>query len=204
MKLAHRLLSVAVMATFSLSAAAATITYTSQAAFEANLAAGAYTEGFDGMGNPPAGAVVFSGGGFSYSASAPSDIYLAGGFLGVSDIDEPLTLLFTSGNVRAVAGEFFATDINDDPISTLVTLTLNDGTTTSFTPTSFADSYRGFISDIAITSLVISAPGQSLYAGLDNLTVGGVKASTAVPEPAGWMLVGLALAGLAAARRRAD
>lgn len=197
MKLVHRLLPAAALALLSMSTVAATITHTSSAAFLSHLAPGAYTETFDGMTNPPAGPVVFSSGGFSYSASAPSDIYLEGGFLGTSDIDEPLTLMFTSGNVRAVGAEFYATDINDDPISALVTITLSDGTVEIFTPTSFATSFRGFTSDVAITSLVISAPGQMLYAGLDNLTVGKV------PEPAGWMLVGLALAGLVASRRRA-
>ena len=76
--------------------------------------------------------------------------------------------------------------------------TLSDGTFEAFTPTSFATAYRGFVSDLAITSLVIGGPGQSLYAGLDNLTVG----AAAVPEPASWALVGLALAGIAASRRR--
>jgi MYXO-CTERM domain-containing protein len=101
--------------------------------------------------------------------------------------------------VFAVGAEFFATDINDDPIATLVTVTLGDGTVESFTPTSFATAFRGFVSDQPITSLVISGPGPSLYAGLDNLTVGGVNT---VAEPAGLSLVALMLAGLFASRRR--
>ena len=102
--------------------------------------------------------------------------------------------------MHAVGAEFFATDINDDAVSTLVTITLGDGTVESFTPTSFAETFRGFTSDVAITSLVISAPGQARYAGLDNLTVGAL----AVPEPSAWALMGLGLAGvLALTRRRA-
>jgi PEP-CTERM motif len=66
-----------------------------------------------------------------------------------------------------------------------------------FTPSTLADSYRGFLADTFITSLVISGPGPALYATLDNLTVG------TVPEPASLALVGLAFAGLAASRRRA-
>lgn len=192
----HRLLPTVVLSLMSTATMAATITYTSFSAFQALLVPGSYTETFDGLPNPPAGPVSFSGGGFAYAASAPNDIYLAGGFLGASQIDEALTLNFLSGNVHAVGADFFATDINDDPISTLVTITLSDGTVEAFTPTSFANTYRGFVSDLAITSLRISGPGQSLYAGLDNLTVG------TVPEPVSWALVGLALAGIVATRRR--
>lgn len=194
----HRLLPAVVLAVMSTTTMAATITYNSLSAFQARLAPGSYTETFDGLGNPPAGPVAFSGAGFAYTAFAPTGIYLAGGFLGASQVNEALTISFLGGNVRAVGADFYATDINDDPISTLVTITLSDGTVEAFTPTSFADSYRGFVSDLAITSLVISGPGQSLYAGLDNLTVGA-----AVPEPTSWALVGLGLAGiLVAARRR--
>ena len=192
----HRLLPAAALALMSASTLATTV-YTSSSAFLAALAPGAYTETFDGLINPPAGPAGFSGGGFAYAASAPSDIYLAGGFLGASQIDEALTINFTSGNVYAVGAEFFATDINDDPQAVSVTITLNDGTVETFTPLSFATAFRGFASDLAITSLVISGPGQSLYAGLDNLTVGRV------PEPTSYALVALALAGLLASRRRA-
>ena len=199
MKSLQRLLLSAVLLSASASALALTTVYTSSAAFSGELAPGAYTESFDGLSDPPAGPAAFSGGLFSYSASAPSDIYLAGGFLGTSQIDEALTITFTSGNVFALGAEFFATDINDDPVSTQVTITLSDGTVETFTPTSFATAFRGFVSDQAITSLTISGPGQSLYAGLDNLTVG---AGVPLPEPTSWMLAGLALAGLAGSRRR--
>ena len=194
MLLAHRFLPAVVLAVMSASTFASTITYTSSAAFMAHVAPGFYTETFDGLSDPSTG--NFSGGAFAYTASAPNDIYVGGGFLGASQEDDALTITFTSGNVRALGADFFATDISDNGISTLVTITLSDGTVESFTPTTFADSFRGFSADLAITSLVISGPGTSLYAGLDNLTVG------TVPEPTSWALVGLALAGMLAARRR--
>ncbi len=194
----HRLLSVAVLTCLSASAFAAT-TYTTSASFLAQVAPGAYMENFNNwVTDPPAGALAFSGGGFSYSAFAASDLYLSGGFLGTSQINEALTITFTSGNVTAIGANFFATNISDVLQAVSVTVTLSDGTVTSLTPTSMADSYLGFTSTTAITSLTISAPGQSLYASLDNLTVG----VSAVPEPANWALMGLGLAGVIAARRR--
>ena len=196
MQLAHRLIPAIALAVLSATANASTITYSASAAFLARVLPGAYTETFTGLLNPPAGPFTFSGGSFSYNASAPNDLYLEGGFLGASQENDALTILFTSGNVHAVGANFFATDLGDafQPVS--ITITLGDGTVETFTPASLADSYRGFASENLITSLVISGPGISLYAGLDNLTVG------TVPEPTSWALVGLALSGLIVARRR--
>lgn len=201
MQNAHRFFSAVALALLSASNFASTVTYTSSAVFLANVAPGAYTETFTGLDPLPAGAIAFNGGGFSYQVAASQDLFSLGAFVETSQINEALTITFTSGNVTAVGGNFFAVDLNDDFQSVSLTLTLNDGTTETFTPNSLADSYRGFISDAAFTSLVISAPGTSLYAGFDNLTV-GVPAPTGVPEPTSWALVGLALAGLLVTRRR--
>lgn len=193
------LLSALALALVSLSAQAASTVYTSSASFLAQVAPGAYTESFDGLDNPAPGAAAFAGGSFAYSAFAPGDLYLAGGFLGTSLPDEALTLTFTSGNVSAVGANFYATDIADTLQAVSVTISLSDGTVETFTPTSAADSYRGFVSDVAIASLTLSGPGASLYAGLDNMTVG---MATVVPEPASWLLMGVGVAGLLVARRR--
>lgn len=180
----------------------ADVVYNSSASFLAQVAAGSYTNNFDGLSNPAPGPVAFSGGGFSYSASAPSDIYLEGGFLGTSQIDEALTITFDNGNVFAVGANFYATDIQDDFQQVSLTLSLSNGTTETFTLDSLVDSYRGFISDFAITSLIISGPGASLYAGLDNLTVGMELVTGTVPEPTSWALLALGLAGFLVVRRR--
>lgn len=197
MQPAYRILPAFALAFLSASSFAATTVYTSSASFLSQIAPGfSYTQNFDGLSDPVPGPVVFSGGTFAYAASAPSDIYLAGGFLGTSQINEALTINFTSGNITAVGANFYATNISDAFQSVSVTITLGDGTVETFTPTSIANSYRGFTSTQLITSLVISGPGASLYAGLDNLTVG------AVPEPDRLALLGLGLAGLLLVARR--
>ena len=201
MKRMSHLVSALALAALSTAASAAATIYTSSAVFLAQLQPGAYTENFNGLGTaPPAN---YTNGLFSYTLSAPDDIYSSGDYIGTSQIDQPLTISFTSGNVKAVGGNFFATDISDNFQSVLISLLLSDGTSVDFTPATLADSYRGFLADNFITSLIISGPGQSRYATLDNLTVGTVPDATTVPEPASLALVGLAFAGLAASRRRA-
>ena len=198
-------LSAAVLAVMASASMASTTTYTSSGLFLPHLAAGSYTESFDGLSSPPSGTADFSSGGFAYTASAPTHgIYLDGGFLGSSQIDEAVNISFTSGNVKAIGANFFATNISDEFQSVSLSLLLSDGTSETFTPTSLADSYRGFVSDAFITSLTISGPGASLYAGLDNLTVGTTPSRTNVPEPTSVLLAGLGLAAAFVTRRRAD
>lgn len=196
MNSAHKLLSAFALAALCATATASPVVYNTSLTFLAHVLPGAYTETFDGLAGTPPGAAPFSGGAFSYTISAPSDTYATGDFLSTSLPGEALTINFTSGNVRAIGANFFATNINPDFQSVLVSLRLSDGTVEAFTPASYGDSYRGFIFDSAITSMTVSASGRSLYATLDNLTVG------TVPEPASLALVGLAFAGLGLARRR--
>lgn len=197
-----------ILAFLALSAALITpshadVVYTSSASFLAQVAAGSFTNDFNGLSDPAPGSAPFSGGAFSYSAFAPSDIYLEGGFLGTSLPDDSLTITFDNGNVFAVGANFFAVDLSDEFQQVSLTLTLSNGTSGIFTPASLSDSYLGIISDIAITSLIISGPGASLYASLDNLTVGMGLVTGTVPEPGSWALLALGLAGFLVVRRRA-
>ncbi len=197
---AHRLYAASALALLSsTSALAASTVYVSSDSFLSHVAPASYFENFDGLADLPTGAIDFSGAGFSYAVSAPDNLFASGGFLSTNQIDQALTITFTGAKVTAVGANFYVVNLSDAFQSVSVTLTLSDGTTTSFTPTSTLDSYRGFTSNVGITSLVMSAPGVSLYAGIDNLTVG----VSAVPEPASWALMGLGVAGLLAVRRRA-
>lgn len=195
----HLVPALAMLAISASSFAAATI-YSSESGFLSQLTA-SYTESFDGLPNGPAGPQSFGSGPFAFTAFAPQDLFLEGGFLSTSQIDDALTVSFGAG-VRAFGANFFASDFNGAPQVAEVTLTLADGTAVSLPPDSWANSYRGFTSDMDIASFTISGPGQSLYASLDNLTVGTTQRGQ-VPEPASLALVGLALAGLFATRRRA-
>ena len=200
----HHAISAATLTLLTAPAFAASTVFTDATAFLSQLAVGSYTESFDNLADLPAGAVSFTGGAFSFSLTAPSDLYASGAFVGSSQPNEALTISFLGGNVKAVGANFFATNLSDAFQTAAMQLTLGDGTVLSFTPGSAADSYRGFVSDVSISSLVISGPGAFRYAGLDNLTVGSTAVSP-VPEPARVLLLALGLAALAgqvAARRR--
>jgi PEP-CTERM motif len=205
-------LAAAALLALALPAVAATTVYTTSASFLAQVAAGAYTEGFSvgQAGSPPI--LNYSGAGFSYTATspggnvyAPGDNAVAGtdGFVGTSSPNTVLVLTFTGGSPTAVGGEFFNTDYFDSFVASAVKLTLSDGSTRLYTPASQAGTYTGFISTLPIMSLTFSAPGPDLYAALDNLTVG--RSAVAVPEASTYamLLAGLGVVGLMAGRRRA-
>ena len=191
------------VALLSSAASAATTVYTSSADFLATVAPGAYFENFDAtVFDTIPYTASFSSGAFAYTVSAPLGVYAGSGLLGAADDLDVLTLSFTSRNVTALGGNFFATNDADDFQAVTVTYMLDDGTTGTLQPRSVIDAYRGFVSTSPIRSLVISAP-PLLFASVDNLTVGAAVASVAapVPEPGSVALV-LAAAGLFLLRRR--
>ncbi len=193
-----RFAAVAALAAATLPAFAATTTFTSSAAFLATLQPGAYTETFS-VANPAFPAptsIPYSSGGFSFTVAATGGVYTSGSLIGTNAPASALTITFGAGTT-AVGGNFFLTDIFDDFVAAPVTLTLSDGTTTTYTPTSEA-TYRGFTSDVAITSLTFAAPAAN-YASLDNLTVGRV---VPVPEASTWAMMALGLVGMAAFARK--
>lgn len=171
--------------------------YTSSATFFANVLPGFYTETFTGNPGVFDSGVGFSSLGFTYvidAAGGIEPIYRSGDFIGNTYAAQSLTITFTSGNVTAIGGNFFLTDVNDNPLTGDITITLSDGTVESFTTTSSTD-FRGFTSDngTVITSLVLSAPLAGQFNSMDNFTVG-----VAVPEPASMAMIGLAVAGMGA------
>jgi hypothetical protein len=194
-KIAGSVAAVAVTTTiFPLSASAVTTTFSDSATFLSNTSA-TYLENFDSLsdgppGNNPQG---FSDNVFSYTVGSTDQLWSGSGntvsqFLGAAGNSSNLTIDFTSGNVTAVGGNFFITDLSDNLAAGSITLTLSDGSFINLTsPTATPTPFGGFTTDGAlITSLTITGgdPAIDNWVALDNLYVGtSSSAPTAVPEP---------------------
>lgn len=106
--------------------------------------------------------------GYSYTAFAASELFSIPGAMSTNSAEDPLILTFDGLPVTAVAGDFFGTDFNGNPVATVVTVALDDGTTVELTlPTVFV----GFTTPAPITTLTISC-GGGLWATYDNFYVG--------------------------------
>ena len=177
--------------------------FTDRAAFLADVQPGYYLEDFNGLpGYTDLGpSVSFSGGGFSYDATNPNDLFttpsIAGDVaLSTNFSGQAITIGFTGAPVTAVGGNIFGTDISGFYTPGAITMQLNDGESITLPnpdPTSFA----GFITSSPIVSVSIFPEGfnPAYYATLDNLIV-GQAAVTAVPEPASLTLLGIGALGL--------
>lgn len=186
----------------------ATTVYTDSGLFMAALTGRTtYTEEFST-------AVVntdYSASGFTYSVisavpgstdPAISDGSVVQGVL----FESTLTISFTSGNVTAVGGNFYQTDLAGF-VAQPVKITLSNGTVDEFTPGAPSD-YRGYVAapGALITSLSFTGiPGDEdgvggAFATVDNLTVAGAP----VPEPAGTALAAIAGLTLLGRRRRSS
>lgn len=182
---------------------AADVIYSSSTAFLPHVAHGAYSESFEaglGVDNH----APFSNGVYSYYVAATEGLYSNNTFIGTDLDNDNLVVTFTGAPVTAVGGTMYATDVFDNALPASMTITLGNGTTTSYLATSPATAFVGFTSDIAISSLTIRGAGAGTYASLDNLIVGAaVTDIAAVPEPAslGMMVLGLACLAVIGLRR---
>jgi hypothetical protein len=192
-------------------------TYTSQSAFINALTDPAYFESFNEFpGQNVASPQVFSFGpvGFSLNDNDPAGIFYSSGspdqgsvFPSVNAAPDSFVLTFT-GNVTAVGGTFFLTDLNFDSVGGFnVTATLATGENVVLMSTSSYSTqpFGGFTSTVPITSLTLTnSDGADAFVSLDNLYVSG---TAAVPEPSTWALgiigiVALVLVGRRAAKAR--
>jgi hypothetical protein len=188
-------------------ASAQTTTHTTLATFLAATTGSLYTETFTGGGVQSAPSYSFSSLGFGYTVTAsPGSVYRSGTIIGNNLPNEMLTFTFTTGNITAIGGDFFITNILDAFQLQPVTLNLSNGTSVTYTPANLAGSFRGFTTTgAAITSLTMAAPtGGQFYNSVDNLIVGRAAPATVVPEPSEIALLATGMVGLiGVARRRA-
>ena len=153
------------------------------------------TETFDSFSGTYLSPIFGTLGSTYWTASADQGLFATGGL--VQTLQDAKTLVFTfSPGVRAVAGNIFGADASATPFSSVLNVTLSDGTTYSGTATRASD-FVGFYSTTAnISSLSISiqaSAGSSVRASIDNLYL-------AVPAPGAAALLGAA--AVASRRRR--
>lgn len=176
--------------------------YNDSASFLANVQGGYYFNNFASVTPGASAGLSFSDGTFSYDVTAgfgggTGQLFNDTGLISTDSAVDFIVVTFTSGNVTAVGGNFWSTDINFFPFAADVTVELSDGQTVTFASSSASD-FRGFTSGSTISSITIDAIDPlsgPAWSTLDNLYVGA-----AVPAPGAMALLGLG--GLAAARRR--
>lgn len=195
-----RLLASAALVVCAGSAMASSTVYTDSASFLANVQPGFF---FNDFATVPVGSVPSvsaSGNGFGYTITATgagsNNLFNDPGIISTDSALDAILVTFTGAPVTAIGGNFWASDISFFPTGTNVTINLSDGTNVSF-PTTGPNTFRGFTSNVAITSMTIDAPESpaNAWATMDNFYVGA-----AIPAPGAVAMLGVA--GLAATRRR--
>lgn len=162
--------------------------------FLGQVAPGYYLETFDGVSTgTTADPLNFSSGGFTYDAtvnignffnvdSGGGDVWLSVEVGSTQDI----TFTFTSGNVTAVGGYFFGTNLSGTPTGGNVSVQLNDGTVANLVGATDA-TFVGFVSNVPITSITMST---SDYDAVNDLYVGSLVVPTPAAMPAGLIALG--------------
>ncbi len=186
------------------SAHAQTVFYSDLATFNANTAANRYTETFTtGVAPQSANSYSVAGNGYSYTVTTSQNRVFESGtdpinpnIIGTNNPNENLIFTFNSGNVTAIGGNFFTTYSNNGFYGGPVTLTLDNGTTSTYSPAT-QSTFGGFTTTASITSLTLSIPTTptGLYASADNIVVGTRITPAAAPEPGSLVLMGMGLIG---------
>jgi hypothetical protein len=122
--------------------------------------------------------------------------------LSTDQYDTKITITFAGGNVTAVGGVFFLTDVDGNTSEGTLTVRLTDNTTHTFDHplTSVASGQEPFLGLTALPGTFISSLEIIPNLGSAWATVENVYVGTAVPEPSQWTLsfglIGLAYAAI--------
>jgi hypothetical protein len=193
---------VAAAAFVSTSSQAGVLTFTQKVVWEVytNSQGAAFaSENFDGLSN---GFYAFplngTAGIVNWTASSSEGLFVDSGRLS-TNTPAPLSLTF-GPDVRAIGGNFFATDFDFNVVTSVVTVSLANGTSFTTTVTS-SNAFVGFYStDSIITGLTFSAAPASgsgnVYPTIDNVQFGVL----AIPAPGA--LVAFAAGSALGLRRR--
>jgi hypothetical protein len=148
-----------------------------------------------------------SAGTLGYGVTTQTDFYVVpvAGSIGLSVGDTPDTLTFSSfaTPIFAFGANFFATNILGEATSVPLTVVIKDVNNLTSTQSLTASAFRGFVSDVALLSVVVSVTtpgtGPGPFVSVDNVVL------SAVPEASSWLMMALGGAAVLAigARRRA-
>ena len=182
------------------SARSMVIVFTNRAAFLNALAPGYFEDNFQSVvPGTNVASLVRAGQGFTVTHTSPGfSVYgTSGGEIGAFTNTGGMLATMIPGTVSAVGANFFLTTFDDSFAPGKLTISLiQSGLTTNMDITPIdktTGSFLGFISDVPVVSLSVSAGSAGKFTTYDNFIVG-------VPEPQGLLWLGLAMGFV---RRRA-
>jgi hypothetical protein len=180
--------------------------YEDLASFEAAAGVPLHVNDFSTLANGPTGSIGSGADGFAYDIASDAGLMGAFGVVTTAAPGHAVTVAFAGAGVHAVGGEFWAMS-ELSPLTSEVIIQMADGSTARLT--TVGPEFRGYVSDVAITGLTITADWDALPANfnasvaLDHLSV-GTLAVVPLP-PTAWAGLGMlgAIGGVRVWRRHA-